>query len=114
MAINSMDLKRRLEGHAWVELARVDKKWPDRLVLSIKEREPVSMVNLEGELHYIDRTANVFARLEPTDNLDFPLISGLSPGERSEAQEEALREALLFIKYVKIIENEKPDVKMIL
>ena len=28
-------------------------------------------------------------------------LAGLSRGERSEAQEEALREALLFIKYVK-------------
>lgn len=101
VAIDGRSLKSRLEGHDWIEIADVTKKWPDRLVLSVKERKPVSMVNLGGELHYIDRDATVFAPVKVDDSLGYPMISGLSRGEWAAEQSSSLREALLFVKYVK-------------
>jgi cell division protein FtsQ len=101
MAIDGGSLEKKLEGHDWIEIADVTKKWPDRLVLTVRERTPVSMVNLEGELHYIDRKGAVFAPVKINDSLGYPVISGLSRGEWAEEQASSLREALLFVKYVK-------------
>jgi cell division protein FtsQ len=101
MAIDGESLKRRLKLHDWIESADVTKQWPDRLVMTVKERIPVSMVNLGGELHYIDRNADIFAPVKADDNLGYPVISGLSRGEWAEERASSLREALLFVKYVK-------------
>lgn len=101
VAINGNKLKSRLEGHDWIKSVEIDKKWPDRLILSVTERQPFSMINLEGELHYVDREANIFAPVLAEDSLDFPVISGLGKGEWSEELRGSLKEALLFIKYVK-------------
>ncbi|MFN2369054.1 MAG: cell division protein FtsQ/DivIB, partial [Desulfurivibrionaceae bacterium] len=87
-------------GHRWVEWAEVARKWPDRLLISIRERKPVAIVNLDDGLYYIDKSGELFAALTGEADLDYPVISGLitareGGGDRSSA----LREALQIIKY---------------
>jgi cell division protein FtsQ len=100
VAIDGGNLQNRLEQDDWIELAEVTRKWPDRLIISIRERQPVAMVNLEGALQYIDKNGVVFASVKGADSLDYPVVSGLSNGEWPAELAASLEEALLFVRYV--------------
>lgn len=98
--INSAEMKELLEGHNWIERAEISRDWPDRLTISITERNPVAIINLDGGLHYIDLAANVFAPVAKMADLDYPVITGLTEEyQQGETGHSVLKEALLLIKY---------------
>jgi len=98
--ISRTQIEDLVERHRWVERAKVARKWPDRLSISVRERLPVAIVNLSDGLHYIDKSGDVFAPLAEKDDLDYPVISGLTGTEEQlEVDPGILEEALLLIKY---------------
>lgn len=98
-ALSAKEIKTRLESQGWVEAAEVRREWPNRLVISIRERVPMAVLNRGGRLWYLERNGRVFAEAEPSDDLDFPVISGFSgePGGSGENQP-GFREALQFLQ----------------
>ncbi len=99
VAMSPKEVKARLESHGWVESAEVKPEWPNRLIITIRERTPVAIQNREGQLSYLDRNGRAFAAVEPYDDYDFPVISGLSgSGGRGEVQTDLL-EALQFLHF---------------
>jgi cell division protein FtsQ len=72
-------VERTLLTHPWIARAEVTRKWPQRLHLKIRERAPVALVQLEGELYYMGRQGNLFKPLSPGDPHNFPVLTGLQP-----------------------------------
>jgi cell division protein FtsQ len=101
LKLNGPRVQALLARHNWIERAELTKNWPARLIVAIKERSPVAMVNLGTGLHYIDRNGAIFAPVEPRDDLDFPVITGEgAEGLAGLANDSpALREALQFLEY---------------
>lgn len=97
-------MKEKLEAHGWIEQVRIKRDWPNRVILSVRERTPVALVSLEDGLYFLDRKCVCFARALPPENIDFPVISGhglegLGVNENQEQQvDEVLWEALRFIR----------------
>ena len=77
LAMNVAQVKSNLENHPWVAQAAITREWPNRLVISIKEKKPVALLNQTDGLLYLDRRGKVIARAEPLQELDFPVITGL-------------------------------------
>lgn len=67
----------KIEENPWVKEARVQRIFPRQVVISIKERRPVAIVNL-GYLYYLDNQGEVFKVLGAGDNLDFPVVTGFN------------------------------------
>lgn len=78
LALDLDEVKSRIESHEWVEVAEVDRNWPNRLQITIRERVPVALVSLKEGLHYLDRQGVAFAKVLPPEDLDYPVITGLS------------------------------------
>ncbi|MBU0673623.1 MAG: FtsQ-type POTRA domain-containing protein [Proteobacteria bacterium] len=98
IAIDPDQVKARLESHPWVEKAQVKRDWPDRLDITVEERNPVALINKADGLHYIDRQGTVFAPAGDRDDLDFPVISGIVDCREGCAEREMeLEEALQFL-----------------
>jgi cell division protein FtsQ len=72
----------RLQSHPWVRRVSVQREFPNRLKIEIKERQPVAIVRL-GELSYVDRNGHILGTLRDGDSPDFPLITGLEEAEPS-------------------------------
>lgn len=66
-----------LEIHPWVKSASVMRELPDRVVIEIKEREPVAVIALGG-LYYVDADGEVFKKLLPGEAMDYPVFTGLT------------------------------------
>lgn len=77
LALRPGVVEQTLKAHPWIAQAELTRKWPNRLVLHLREREPVALVQLE-ELYYLDRQGVLFKPAAPGDPHDFPVITGLS------------------------------------
>jgi cell division protein FtsQ len=90
-----MNLKRmggQLAQNPWVETVRIHRFFPDRLSISITEREPLAVVNM-GFIYYLDKKGTIFKVLNQGDRLDYPIVTGFSEEEMS-SNPAATREAL--------------------
>jgi cell division protein FtsQ len=86
----------RIEAHGWIEQVRVERRWPNGLVITIRERSPVALINLADGLHHLDRNGVIFAKVHPPADLDYPVITG-DAGFEKPAQREAVEAALRFL-----------------
>ncbi|MCK5826128.1 MAG: cell division protein FtsQ/DivIB [Desulfuromusa sp.] len=80
MGVNTFNLDlgligRKIEENPWVDDARVQRIFPRQVMIHIKERQPVAIVNL-GFLYYLDDQGVIFKVLDATDNLDYPVVTG--------------------------------------
>ena len=81
---------RKIEENSWIASARVQRVFPQEVVIRVTEREPRAIVNL-GYLYYLDATGEVFKVLEPQDRLDFPAVTGIDRNFLMENAPEAKR-----------------------
>lgn len=104
-------IERALLAHPWIAQAEVTRKWPQKLHLSIREREPVALVQL-GELYYVDRQGCLFKPLSPGDPHDFPVITGLGP-EQFSLREGPLPQVLAQVfQLLDLLKEAKPPLNL--
>jgi cell division protein FtsQ len=68
---------RKIEEHPWIARADVERSFPDQVVIRVVERQPRAIIDLDY-LYYVDRSGEVFKMLEAGDELDYPVITGIT------------------------------------
>jgi cell division protein FtsQ len=100
-------VKKKIEAHAWVRIAEIDRDLPSDLIIKIQERIPVALLNTEKGLFFVDKSGVAFAEANPPEELDYPVITGLEnklaslseAGSKGEPGGDArLEQALRFIQ----------------
>lgn len=76
VAMDALAVERLVATHPWVKAARVDRRFPDRLEVQITEHRPAAMVSL-GDLYLLDEDGEPFKRVQPSDALDLPIVTGV-------------------------------------
>jgi cell division protein FtsQ len=77
LALNVAQVQSKLENHPWVAQAAITRDWPNRLLISLKEKKPAILLNRSDGLWYLDSKGRMITRAEPLQELDFPVVSGL-------------------------------------
>lgn len=77
LAINVVQVQSLLESHPWIARAEVIRDWPNRLLINLKEKNPVALLNRGTGLFYLDSSGQIIAAASPAQELDFPVITGL-------------------------------------
>ncbi len=107
--------RRRLLGVDWVEDASVARIWPDRLIVRIRERQPVAFVFFRSGVVLIDREGVL---LDPPAKAQFtfPVLDGVREDETEDQRAEHVRAMLAFqedlgylAKDVSEIDTADPD-----
>lgn len=96
LALDLGEVRRRLLAEPWVEEAVVVRRLPGRIDVVVREREPLAVLALE-EPYLVTATGNVFKTVEPDEQVDRAVITGLTTEALSEASgrgRELLRRAL--------------------
>jgi len=75
--VDLVDKQVAVENLPYVKTAQLSRQWPDRLLVSVTERVPVVIVNLE-KLYYVDADGQIFKRIDPGEEIDLPVFTGLS------------------------------------
>lgn len=85
--------RRRLLAIDWVEDASVSRVWPDRLVIRIRERQPVAFVSFRSGPLLID-AQGVLLEQPAQAQFSFPVLSGVREGETDAARRNHVRSFL--------------------
>ncbi|OQY05227.1 MAG: hypothetical protein B6I22_07810 [Desulfobacteraceae bacterium 4572_123] len=75
--VNLALTRKRLVAHPWIGDAEVRRELPDAIIIRIKERIPLAMLDL-GQKFLIDTNGEIFKKYRPSDPDHLPLISGLT------------------------------------
>lgn len=76
LTINLKEASKRIEQHPWIENAQLKRKLPQNIFISITERDPIAMINLD-RLYLIDKQGIIFKEIGPEDVLNVPILTGL-------------------------------------
>lgn len=96
---NPARLRIQLERHPWIERATVKRELPRRLSIRVRERAPVAIASMAGQLQYVDRGARILGSLREEDSRDFPIISGLDEISGTSFSQVALHRSLRLLRW---------------
>ena len=76
----------RISSHSWIDQVEIERSWPSTLTVRVSEYRPLAMINFEKKegqsLYYVDHHGKVFVQVKDSQDLDFPVITGVqSTGE---------------------------------
>ena len=77
LAINVIQVQSLLESHPWIAKAEVVRDWPNRLLINLREKNPVALLSRDTGLFYLDGRGQIIAAAKASQDLDFPVITGL-------------------------------------
>lgn len=102
LAINMDQVKSLLESHPWIAGAEISRDWPNRLLITVKEKNPVALLSRTTGLFYLDNKGRIIAAASPTQELDFPVVTGLESfpfyATRSTRTPEILKDVMGLLK----------------
>jgi cell division protein FtsQ len=75
------DARRRIENIGWVRSAAVTRLLPNTISISIREREPAAVWQIDGNLHLIDASGAVIRAVSAYEYSNLPLIVGAGAPE---------------------------------
>lgn len=100
MSIWSVDpttAEEQIRALAWVRDASVRREFPNRVIVSVSEREPAAIALVEG-LQYLDRSGRILGPVRPGATIDLPFVTGLRGQHLQGPGVPSLRRALRFIR----------------
>ncbi len=77
LAINIHQLERKMSTHPWVRSVNVKRSFPHTLVVDIKKELPYALV-LMDKTYYMNQYGEVFKEVSDGDEMDYPVITGVS------------------------------------
>jgi cell division protein FtsQ len=89
LAIRLDDVKEKMEEHAWVRSVRVERRFPNKVVIDAELQTPSALVVADG-IYYLNRWGEIFKKVQESEVVDFPIITGISL-QSGKAQEQLYR-----------------------
>lgn len=86
LSVNVDALAGRISANPWVKNIHVGRELPNRIVLAIKERNPVALVKQSNGLYLMDNEGNVFKKLDKNDEVDLPILTGVDIKEKEKSR----------------------------
>jgi cell division protein FtsQ len=71
------ELRRIFETHPWICSARVERRFPHSLHVTVEREVPVAVVLVDG-LFYMNPKGRLFKAVDLDESLDFPVVTGVS------------------------------------
>jgi cell division protein FtsQ len=99
------EITKQIESHPWVEQVKVRKVFPNKILIQIKERKPIAILQLE-ELYYIDAQGVIFSPMGHRGEYNYPLFTGLTREGVERNSDEAKRLIIKAMEILRITENE--------
>lgn len=76
LTINEEAITRRVRSNPWVQEAFVGREFPGRLVIWIRERKAVALIEKGNGFYLVDGGGSPFKKLETEEESDLPVLTG--------------------------------------
>jgi cell division protein FtsQ len=98
LTLNPDIITRRIRANPWVQEVSIGREFPDRLVILVRERKAVALLQGEKSLYLLDSEGTPFKKLEPEDELSLPILTGcVREGKTDEA---LIKKSLALLSYL--------------
>jgi cell division protein FtsQ len=98
LTLNPDIITRRIRTNPWVQEVSIGREFPDRLVILVRERKAVALLQGEKDLYLLDSEGSPFKKLEPEDELNLPILTGcVREGKTDEA---LVKKSLALLSYL--------------
>jgi cell division protein FtsQ len=84
LTLNPEAVARRIRMNPWISEVFVGREFPNRLVIVVRERTAVALLQKEGRLYLIDSDGAPFKRLDSGDEPNLPVLTGCVQGGRTD------------------------------
>jgi len=82
LAVNKKAIEKRVGDNPWVKNIYVGREMPDRLVLELKERQPLALFKSKNDFYLVDTEGSLFKKINQHDEVDLPVITGADKEEK--------------------------------
>jgi cell division protein FtsQ len=110
LTINRDAIARRIRGNPWVQEVFVGREFPDRLVILVRERKAVALIEKGNGLYLVDGVGAPFKRLETGEESDLPVLTGCIRG--GIIDEGLVKKSLTLLSDIKGI-KDGPEIGMV-
>ena len=76
LGINLNELNRKIEEHPWIRSVKLERRFPNTLIVEAERQEPLAMVIME-QMHYMNRYGELFKKVGGQDSIDLPVVTGI-------------------------------------
>lgn len=76
LAINLPESKTKLENLSWVKAVRIERRFPDTLVIRISEKDPVALWQNKSKTYLLDRDGELVEIKEPYKYKELLIVTG--------------------------------------
>jgi len=87
--LDTRAIERSLSSHPWVKHVSVRRRVPSSLSIEVTEHTPVAMMSL-GDLYLVNTEGEPFKRVQASEPIDLPLLTGVEREEVVAHREESL------------------------
>lgn len=101
LSLHLYEVKRKMEAHPWVRAVKLERRFPHTLVVEVEKQDPAALARMD-DVYFVNRQGEIFKRISECDEMDLPIITGLS--EDDEEVREELKQA---IHVVEVLESQK-------
>ncbi|MCJ7809587.1 MAG: FtsQ-type POTRA domain-containing protein [Desulfobulbaceae bacterium] len=77
LGINLNELKKEIEKHPWIRSVRLERRFPNTLIVDAERQEALGLVVME-RMYYMNRYGEIFKEVDGQDSVDLPLITGIA------------------------------------
>lgn len=103
-------IRERLKQEDLIEDAEVTRVLPDRISVTLKEREPYTLARTQTGLVCVDRNGVMFGRESLLKGLNIPpIVSGLVEGGGEDAKDANHQRMMLYQQLIKELDNAEPQ-----
>jgi cell division protein FtsQ len=74
LGVNVTRVEAALSQNPWVEFVTVRRELPDKLFITLVERQPSFWVRQDGQLYFADAKGDIITQLTPGDSASLPLL----------------------------------------
>jgi cell division protein FtsQ len=80
LSLDTAAIEANIAEHSWIKSVSVWKEFPSTLHIQVQKEEPIALVLLD-RMYLMDTEGVLFKYVEDDDQIDFPIITGLSGGD---------------------------------
>jgi cell division protein FtsQ len=89
LSLHLYELKRKMEAHPWIRTVKLERRFPHTLVVEVEKQAPAALARMD-DFYYVNRWGEIFKQASGADDMDLPVITGLST-DNLKVQEELRR-----------------------
>jgi cell division protein FtsQ len=86
LAVNIDVLERRVAVNPWIKNVYVGREFPNRLVVDVRERNPIALVKQGSDFYLMDSDGIVFKKLAKGDEVDLAIITGINVQDKTKSK----------------------------